>query len=48
MLFLIIESLEPGTVDWFVDVGDDKELARVVKELFLINIELEADIMKLG
>lgn len=47
-LFLITESLEAGTVNCFVDVEDDKELVRVVKELFLINIELEADIMKLG
>lgn len=46
-LFLIIESLEAGTMDCFVDVKDDKELVRVVKELFLINIELEAVIMKL-
>lgn len=47
-LFLITAALEVGTVDCFMDVEDDKDLTRVVKELFLINIELEPDIMTLG
>ena len=51
-LFLTIEALEALTVeldlDCLVDVEDDKELTRVVEELFSINVKLEADIMELG
>ena len=51
-LFLTIEALEALTVeldlDCLVDVEDDKELTRVVEELFSINVELEVDIMELG